>query len=159
MRAPHFHDPPTYSSLRPRHQWVVRRACSMAGLDDGVVRQKCCLRVVTGMTRRIGPSACSSLLRPAHSQQLASTSPMGGATCVQKSGPGGWGCTTEVSPARGHWHDLAHSPECVLLTSTTRPLTAACIHVAKGCCDVRAAWRVWRMGLYDRSVACAWSLA
>ena len=39
-------------------------------------------RAVTGMIWRIGPSACSSFPRPAHSQQLISTSPMGGATCV-----------------------------------------------------------------------------
>ena len=82
---------------------------------------------------------------------------MGGATCVQKSGPGGWGCTTVALPASYHWHDLAHSPEYVLLTFTTRPLTAACIHVAIGYSDVRAAWRAWRMGFYDRSVA--WSVA
>ena len=51
------------SCVADRSVWCV---CSMAGLEERVTREKQCLSLVTGTTRRRGPSAASPPPRPAH---------------------------------------------------------------------------------------------
>ena len=120
------------------------------GLEDGVARQQRCLRISTCVSWRLGPGAASPLPRPLHSQQHVVM--LHSDVCDVGAARWAWrmACATVAVPAHVDLHELTRlGPSAA--SSLPRPVHSHqhTLISRKYACDVREAWRTWRMGLYD----------